>query len=132
MFSRHTFFGGRRQDVRRLHEQEGMFVDRYGSGLFLVVTLVAMLNILDAFFTVLFLSYGGREVNPIVDASLSLGLWPFLTMKSLGIGLCVGFLTITKNFRVSRIGLSVVFLGYLTLLGWHGYLYTSLPDLAKL
>jgi len=127
MFSRHAFFGGRRQGSRRVIEQEGTFVDSYGSLLFLAVTGVAALNILDAFFTVLFLSWGGKEINPIIQMALDVGIWWFIVLKSLGIGVCLLFLTMTKNFFVSRVGLGIVCVGYSLLLGWHGYLYTMLP-----
>ena len=46
-----------------------------------------------------------QEVNPLVAASLDSGMWLFLTVKSVGIGVCVAFLTLTKNFRASRLGL---------------------------
>ncbi|MCA8955918.1 MAG: hypothetical protein KDC87_07580 [Planctomycetes bacterium] len=120
--------GGRRRHHRRGREALNGFVDAHGPGLFLVVTAVAALNILDAFFTVLFLSYGGREINPVVQTALDLGTWWFVVLKSVGIGLCLAFLTVTKNFRVARIGLWVILAGYLLLLGWHGLLYTRLPE----
>ena len=127
MFSRHTIFGGRRRDCRRADETRGAFVDNHGTLLFLVVTSVAAFNVLDALFTVLFLSYGGLEINPLVAASLESGIWVFLTMKSVGIGACVIFLSLTKNFLVSRIGLGVVFVGYMLLMVWHLWLYMHLP-----
>ncbi len=126
MLSRHALLGGRRQTSRREEERWGSFVDSHGYMLFLVVSLVLVMNVLDALFTVLFLSCGAEELNPLVAASLESGLWTFLTMKSLVIGVCVAFLTVTKNFRVSRVGLAVVFLAYSMLLGWHGYLYCNL------
>lgn len=133
LISRYTIFGGRRRAPRRSGDARGMIVDVHGPWLFLVVTLVATLNILDAFFTMLFLSHGATEVNPVVDWILVHGgVWPFLIVKSLGIGLCVGFLTLTKNFVVSRIGLGVVLVGYATLLGWHLTLLAALPDSAPL
>lgn len=130
MLSRYTLLGGRRQAMRRQDEARGSFVDSHGTVLFLIVTAVAALNVLDALFTVLFLSYGGREINPLVAASLDSGIWVFLTLKSVGIGVCVAFLTLTKNFVVSRIGLAVVFVGYSALMGWHLWLYLHLPFLA--
>jgi Domain of unknown function (DUF5658) len=128
MFSRYAWFGGRRVQSRRRNEEEGSFVDVYGSGLFLTVTVVAMLNFLDAFFTVLYLSYGGHELNPIVQMSLDGGLWWFISLKSVGIGFCLLFLTLTKNSLFSRVGLAVVFTGYLALLGWHAVLYIGLSS----
>ena len=126
MFSRYALLGGRREACRREDERRGNFVDNHGWVLFLVVSAILLLSVLDALFTVLFLSYGAVEMNPVVAASLDCGLWVFLTMKSLGIGICVTFLTITKNFQVSRLGLGVVFVGYSALLVWHSHLYNNL------
>lgn len=122
LVSRHTVFGGRRIVARRVTERRGYIADLHGPGLFVVVLSVAALNILDAFFTLLFLAHGGREMNPLIDAVLQLGVWPFFLVKSLGIGVCIGFLTITKNFWLSRVGLGLVLAGYSLLLGWHFYL----------
>lgn len=125
MFSRFTLIGGHRAGKRRSSDA-ATFVDVYSSGLFAVVTLVLALNVLDAFFTILFLSYGGTEMNPVVDLVLQLGPWPFVLVKSLGIGLCIGFLTIAKNFLAARVGLGLVLVGYTALLGWHLWLLTCL------
>ncbi len=127
MLSRYTFFGGRRRGGRRGDENDGAFVDQHGTLLFVGVTAIVALNVLDAFFTILFLSYGGRELNPLVDMVLQFGVWPFLLLKSAGIGVCVGVLTITKNFRAARIGIGFVLGGYLLLLGWHLFLLQRLP-----
>jgi glycosyltransferase involved in cell wall biosynthesis len=89
MFSWHALLGGRRQASRRDEERWGGFVDSHGYMLFLVVSLVLVMNVLDALFTVLFLSCGAEELNPLVAASLESGLWTFLTMKSAVIGVCV-------------------------------------------
>ncbi len=124
----HAFFGGRRVAARRVGEEWGTIPDQHGVLLFLAVTGVAMLNILDAFYTVLFLSHGGTELNPFVDWVLrETGVWGFIAVKSVGIGLCVAFLTVTKNFMASRIGLSLVLLGYTALLGWHFHLTAYIP-----
>jgi hypothetical protein len=128
LISRHTVFGGRRRAARRASERRGYIPDMHGPALFVVVTAVAALNILDAFFTLLFLAHGGRELNPLIDQVLRLGTWPFFAVKSVGIGVCIGFLTITKNFRLSRIGLGVILVGYSALLCWHLYLLGHLPE----
>jgi hypothetical protein len=128
MLSRHSLYGGRRRRCRRRGEARGAFVDVHGHWLFLVVTAIVALNFLDAWFTVLFLSYGGEEVNPVIAWVLQFGTWPFLAAKSAGIGLCVGFLTLTKNFRVARFGLAAVLAGYFVLLGWHFHLLQHLPN----
>ena len=129
LLCRYTILGGRRRGGRRGGEILGVFVDQHGLGLFSVGLMIIALNILDAWFTILLLTYGGEEMNPVVRGVLSLGLAPFIAVKSLGIGVCLAFLTITKNFPISRIGMSIVLVGYLALLVWHLYLVGSL-DLA--
>lgn len=119
MFSLHGLVGGRRTGIRRRSDDPEVFVDRYGTGLFAAVMAVVVLNLLDAWFTLLFLAHGGRELNPLVDQVLRLGPQAFILFKTLGIGCCVAFLTVTKNFRAARIGLSVVLVGYGLLLAWH-------------
>jgi hypothetical protein len=122
--SRYTFFGGRRRSGgRRAHENDGSFVDVHGAGLFLVVLAVIALNFLDAWFTMYFLSLGGEELNPVMDAVIREGTLPFILAKSVGIGICVAVLTIAKNFRFARLGLAVVLVGYALLFGWHMWLY---------
>ncbi|MBK8976925.1 MAG: hypothetical protein IPM29_13480 [Planctomycetes bacterium] len=129
MLSRFTFLGGRRRTGgRRPGENEAVFVDLYGPGLLLVVLAIVVLNFLDAWFTTLFLSMGGQELNPIVDHVLGWGSAPFALLKSLGIGLCVIMLTMTKGFRIARLGLGVILGGYALLLGWHLFLLTHVAE----
>lgn len=127
MLSRHTWVGGRRRAGRREGETACTFVDLHGPGLFLVALSVVALNMLDAWFTVLFLSHGGRELNPLVQKVLELGTPAFIAFKTLGIGTGVAFLALTKNFRAARIGMTAVLLGYVLLLGWHLFLLLHLP-----
>ena len=119
MFSRYAIFGGRREIARRTDDPREIFVDRYGTGLFLAIMGVILLNLLDAWFTLLFLAYGGRELNPLVDRVLQISPYMFVLFKTLGIGICASFLAVTKNFRAARIGLTVVLVGYSLLLCWH-------------
>jgi hypothetical protein len=127
MLSRFSWWGGKRAAGRRTHERRNIYVDVHGPLLLAVVVTLTGLNFLDAYFTVLFLSYGGQELNPVVEALLTLGPWPFVLAKSLGVGVCVGFLTLTKNFLAARIGLGVLCVGYGALLAWHFYLLAHLP-----
>ena len=124
---RHTFYGGRRKNVRRDAEGGGEFVDFWGSGLFFVVTAIVLLNFLDAWFTVYLLSWGGSEMNPLIDAVLKVGIGAFVFVKSIGIGICAGVLTLTSRYPIAKVGLGVVLAGYTLLLGWHIYLLNHLP-----
>ena len=124
MWSRHAIFGGRRRTVRRADERDGAFVDVHGPRIFLLVVAIVSLNFLDAWFTLLFLSHGGEELNPMVQTVLDMGghPWPFVLLKTVGIGFACAFLTMTKHFRCARFGLWFVFVGYSVLLAWHFHL----------
>ena len=114
MLSRYVLFGGRRRHVRRDEEREGAFVDLHGPVVLLVVLVIVALNVLDAFFTLLFLSHGGTELNPIVQWVLESPWhpWPFILLKTVGIGLACTFLMMAKYFRPARLGMAFVLLGY--------------------
>ena len=89
---------------------------------------IVLLNLLDAWFTLLFLANGGIELNPLVDHVLAQGPQTFLMFKTLGIGVCCAFLTVTANFRAARIGLGIVLTGYSLLLCWHLLLLAALAQ----
>ena len=129
MLSRYVLSGGRRRHVRRKTERDGAFVDVHGAfGLFVVLVIVA-LNLLDAYFTMLFLSHGGMELNPIVQWVIDSDWhpWPFILIKTVGIGIACVFLMMAKHFRPARFGLAFVLAGYTVLLGWHLILLQQLP-----
>jgi hypothetical protein len=128
MFSRFALWGGRRARARRDGDDREIFVDRYGNGVFAVVMAIVLLNLADAWFTLLFLANGGIELNPLVDRVLAHGPELFLLFKTLGIGVCCAFLTVTVNFRAARIGLGVVLSGYSLLLCWHLLLLAALSQ----
>ncbi len=50
-------------------------------------------------------------MNPAIDMVLQMGLPWFIATKSLGIGLCVALLTLTKNHRLARVGLGIILVG---------------------
>lgn len=121
MFSRFTL-AGRRAGARRRVEERGAFVDLYSRALFAALMLVAAFNLVDAYCTLFFLGEGATEMNPVADFLLRQGAWLFVLGKSLGIGICLGFLCLTKNFYMSRAGLTLVFGAYFLLTGYHIYL----------
>ena len=132
MWSRYVLFGGRRRTIRRGEEREGAFVDVHGPRVLLVALAIVALNLLDAWFTLLFLSHGGQELNPMVQLVLDLGghPWPFLLLKTVGIGCACAFLVITKHFRPARWGMAAVLIGYAVLLCWHLYLLQWIDPMA--
>ena len=132
MLSRYVFWGGRRREVRRVDQREGAFVDIHGLAIMFMVIAIVVLNLLDAAFTLLFLSHGGQELNPFVQVVIEFGghPWPFVLLKTAGIGFACMFLVLTKNFRPAQVGLWAVLIGYTVLLGWHLYLVTRLDSTA--
>ncbi len=129
MFSRYVLWGGRRAKIRRTEERENSFVDIHGSGGLLVILAVVALNLLDAIFTLLFLSHGGTELNPVIQWVLD-SSWhplPFIVLKTVGIAIATMFLVMAKHFRPARWGLAFVIGGYSVLLGWHFFLLQYLP-----
>jgi len=117
--SRYTFFGGRREADRRAVDGGETFVDRYPQTLFLIASGVLLLNMLDAYFTLLLLSHGGEELNPVADWLLYTGHWAFILTKTVGIGLCTMTLVMIHRFRGAKFGICLVGFLYLLLLGWH-------------
>ncbi len=122
MFSKYTVFGGRRIRARRENEKRGSFVDQHGVGLLVLLLLVAGFNIVDAYFTLFFLGHGAREANPVALFLLNIAPWVFVLSKSLGIGICLAFLCLAKNFYTARFGLFLVFTLYFLLSLYHLFL----------
>lgn len=64
--SRYAVKGQRGSLRRKKDQQRGGYVDRYSSGLFILIILIVGLNVIDALLTMKILEDGGREMNPIV------------------------------------------------------------------
>jgi hypothetical protein len=121
MLSRYTFFG-RRRNFRRAVEEANAYVDWYGWRLSLVLTLIVVLSVLDALFTLLYVQKGGGELNPLMRRAIEAGVVPFIGTKcALTIG-GVLFLCLHKNFRFVKGLIAGVLVLYTLLLGYHFYL----------
>ncbi len=122
-FSRYSFDGGRRMEVRRESEREGTFVDRYGLRLLLAVSWVALMNVADSFFTLVHLQAGGIEVNPVAQGLLTTGRVSFVLWKSTMISLALMVLCMHKNFALARLGLWLAAAAYTVLVAYHLVLF---------
>ncbi len=122
-FSRYSFVGGRRRDIRRGHEQEGTYVDLYGPQLLIALLWVALMNVGDSFFTLVHLQAGGIELNPIAERLLQTGRFGFVFWKCLLIGVALFVLALHKNFRLARIGIWVAAASYTLLVSYHLVLF---------
>ena len=123
MFSRYALYGGRRRVPRRDFEREGAFVDVYGPAVFLVLLGILGLNLIDAFYTLVYLQRGGLEANPVVQLLLDLGMTPFVAVKAMVIGVATVLLCMCKNFRYARLGLRLSVGVYTLLALYHMILF---------
>ena len=76
------FKPGSRENVRREADRERItFLDRYSPTLFICITLILVLSILDAVFTLYLVSKGATEINPVMAYYLDVGPRAFLMVK---------------------------------------------------
>ena len=102
ILSRYTIVG-RRSTFRRLEDQKkGGYIDRYGSGLFIWVLLVFVLNIFDAAFTRIILVCGGHEVNPFIRWLIETCGDHFISWKFAIISGSVIILCLHSTFRIMK------------------------------
>lgn len=119
MFSRYTFFGGRRRGARRTYEREGAFVDLYEPRLAILVAAFFFLTVLDSVSTVIYLRKGGTELNPIAQAMLDQGETAFVMIKGSLTMICALFVLLHKNFRYANLALGTGFTFYAALAIYH-------------
>lgn len=75
-------FRGRRQTVRRREDRKrSPYMDRYGRHLMLIALLLILLCVADALYTILHVSEGGVELNPLMDGVLQRGPLLFFAVK---------------------------------------------------
>lgn len=108
----------RRARGRRRSDRTG-YVDRYSKQDVALLFAIFLLNIADAFMTMLWLHRGGREANPIMDFFLDIGPVAFLAQKCLVVGFWLILLLVHKNFRFAKIGLYASLAVYALLLIVH-------------
>ena len=105
--------GGRRESDRE------SYVDRYSRRDVMLLMTIFLLNVGDAFFTMLWLARGGKEANPVMDFFLDIGPGAFLVQKCIVVGIWLLILLIHKNFRLARIGLYASLVVYALLMLVH-------------
>lgn len=110
---------GQRARGRRKGEDRNIYVDVYGKREIVLVVLILVLNILDAFFTLDYIEKGGAEANPVAQHLLDLGETWFIYAKSFLVGLCLLFLLVHKKFNFVDLALGFLCTFYTLLLGYH-------------
>ena len=107
MLSRYTL-SGRRSTFRRAEDQRnGGYVDRYGLNLLICLILIAGLNVLDAFFTIIILESGGHEVNPLVRWTINTFGDHAWSLKFAVVSCGAILLCLHSHFRMSRVYIAV-------------------------
>jgi len=103
---------------RRTSDHSG-YVDRYSRRDVALILPIFVLNVGDAFFTMLWLDRGGQEANPVMDFFLDSGPDAFLIQKCVVVGIWLVALLVHKNFRFARIGLYISLVAYAVLMLIH-------------
>ena len=99
-------------------------MDTYRSRDLLILASAFLLNVLDAFFTLIWVKGGGGERNPLMDRLLRSGDQAFLNVKLFVAGVAFVWLMAHKNFRLARIGLWLLLVIYAAILLYHIVLQT--------
>ena len=104
---------GRRKIFRRKTDQEkGGYLDRYSKRSFLLLILIAGLNLLDSIFSKMILEGGGWELNPIVRFATEFYGDRFWIWKMIAVSGLLLFLYLHSKFmRVETImaGISCIY-----------------------
>lgn len=113
LISRYTLVG-RRQGFRREEDRKrGGYVDRYTPTALFLIILIAGLNILDIFFTMIILDQGGLEVNPIVNSAIFIFGDNFWIWKFGIVSFSLTLLCLHSKFRLGRYFILLAILIYL-------------------
>ena len=90
-------FKGRRSGTRRAADRRRVVaLDRYSPSLFVAITIVLCLSLLDALFTLMLISDGARELNPVMAHYLGYGPRVFLLVKY-GLTAASAFIVVVFN-----------------------------------
>lgn len=118
-------FGGRRRGFRRDGEGQRGTVDCPMPSVIALVVWVTVCSALDAFFTLLYITNGGREANPVMAFALTYGNVTFVILK-MGVT-CIGvwLLGVFQHFPMAYTFLKGLVLMYLVIMGLHTMLLFS-------
>jgi type IV secretory pathway TrbL component len=78
------FYNGRRQDLRRADDRRKLaLMDQYSPRIFAIIVVILFLSLFDAVLTLVLISNGAVELNPVMAYFLSKGDMAFLITKYL-------------------------------------------------
>jgi len=109
MLSRYAFWGGKRRKARRADDRQGgYYVDRYGTGAFILFTIIILLNVLDGFLAFYMLHALSEVENLFVRIIRQMGGEAFILIVFIIASLCALLLFVHKNFPLARIAIAAV------------------------
>jgi hypothetical protein len=117
----HDSLFGHRQRVRgrRRGESRNVYVDLYHAADLIFISLLFLLNLVDAGLTLSHVSSGGIEQNPLMDELMHWGPIYFLLEKFVVVGLCLLAMVVHKTFKLARIGAWILLVFYSLLMVRH-------------
>ena len=128
--SRYTLFGRRRRFRRKSDQERGGYTDCYNAGLFIILILIASLNVLDSFFTLIVLNDGGWEVNPIVRSVIESCGDGFWVWKFFIVSFSLILLGLHSNFGHVRTAINALCFIYVAVVLYQIFLITGrLPEI---
>ena len=101
---KYLLFNGRRERFRRDEDKGTAFIfDRYNQKLFLAITTILILSILDAALTLVVIQRGAKELNPVMAYFLEHGTLTFIVAKYVLTSIGVLILLIFKNVFLTKL-----------------------------
>src|SRR5210317_1416564 len=101
---KYLLFNGRRERSRRDEDRgKAAIFDRYNQKLFLAITTILVLSILDAVLTLIVIQRGATELNPVMAYFLEHGTPTFIVAKYVLTSIGVLILLIFKNVFLTKI-----------------------------
>lgn len=126
---RSLFWGGRREVIRREEDRRRrIYVDRYQPSQLGVIVLILFLSVIDAILTLLLISHGAVEINPIMAFYLDLGPYPFMFVKYALTSTGLVVLVVFQGRFLKSLGMKagtflyVVLAAFLGVVSWEIYL----------
>ena len=120
---------GRRMSSRREDDSgRAIIFDRYHQNLFLAITTILVLSILDAVLTLVVIQRGATELNPVMAYFLEYGTLTFIVAKYVLTSIGVLILLIFKNVFLTKIKIYThtlfpcVILVFLAVIAWELFL----------
>lgn len=126
---RRLFFSGRRRNLRRADDRRKLaLLDHYSPKIFAIIVAILFLSLADAVLTLVLISHGAVELNPVMAYFLSKGDATFLIVKYLLTAMAVTIVALInyvfiRIFRTHVRNLLVYFAGCFALVvAWQLFL----------